>query len=124
MTGPPAARGAAPQEPAAAGVAREANTTLKLSSQVKIVNSTSNGSGYIRRRMAATFLALGRAVHVGRVDGRDHIRLIETHPQNQAAAREAVRDDQKSFDENRGGVIFWNGGSGSRRTHLPGKVVS
>jgi len=123
MTGPPAAR-LATQEAAAAGVARLAKTTLKLSSRVKIVNSVSNGSGYIRRRDAEFFLAQGRAVHLGKFAGQDHLRLVETHPQNQNAALQAARDDQKAFDDNRGGIVFWNGETGLRGTHQPGDVVS
>lgn len=83
--GPPAARPAT-QEAAAAGVARQEKTKLKLSSRVKIVNSVSNGSGYIRRRDAELFLAQGRAVHVGKFAGHDHLRLLKAHPQNHAAA--------------------------------------
>jgi len=119
---PPAARPVT-REAAAAGVARQTKTKLKLSSRVKIVNSVSNGSGYIRRRDAEFFLAQGRAVHVGQFAGQDHLRLVETHPQNQNAALQAARDDQKAFDDNRGGVVFWNGDTGSRGTHQPSEVV-
>jgi hypothetical protein len=124
MTGPPAARGAVTQEPAAAGVAREAKTTLKLSSRVKIVNPVSNDRGFIRRRDAEFFIAQGRAIHVGKVADRDHIRLIEAHPQNKAAARLAARDDRQSFEENRGSFVFWNGGTAPSGTHRPGDVLS
>jgi hypothetical protein len=120
------ASGPAPQEAAAAGVARQMKTTLKLSSRVKIVNNSRNTSGCIRRRDAEFLLAAGRAVYAGRdvATGRDYLRLIETHPTNRADALEAARDDRNSFEERRGGVVFWNGVTGSRGTHQPGDVVS
>ena len=124
MKSPPAAIRPATQEAAAAGVARQTKTTPRLSSRVKIVNSVSNGPGYIRRRDAEFFLAQGRAFHLGKFAGQDHLRLIETHPQNQNAALQATRDDQRAFDENRGGFVFWNGDTGSRGIHGPGEVVS
>jgi hypothetical protein len=113
-------------EAAAAGVARQPKTTLKLSSRVKIVNNSRNTSGCIRRRDAEFFLAAGRAVYAGRdpLTGRDHLRLVETHPQNQHAALQAARDDRKSFNDNRGGFVFWNGNTGPRGIHGPGEVVS
>jgi hypothetical protein len=112
----------ASHEAAAAGVARQPK--MKLSSRVKIVNSVSNGSGYIRRRDAEFFLAQGRAVHVGKFADHDHLRLLKAHPQNQTAALDAAREDQKGFDQYRGGFVFWNGDTGSRGTHQPGEVVS
>jgi hypothetical protein len=113
-------------EAAAAGVARQAKTTLKLSSRVKIVNNSRNTSGCIRRRDAEFLLSAGRAVYAGRdpVTGRDYLCLLETHPTNRADVLEAARDDRKSFDERRGGVVFWNGATGSRGAHQPGEVVS
>lgn len=121
---PPAARPVS-QEAAAAGVARQ-KTPLKLSSRVKIVNNSCNTSGCIRRRDAEFFLAAGRGVYAGRdpATGRDYLRLVETHPTNRADAIEAARDDRKSFDEHRGGIVFWNGATGSRGTRQPGEVVS
>ena len=105
MTGPPAAQ-PANQVAAAAGVARQPKTTLKLSSRVKIVNNSSNTSGCIRRRDAEFFLAAGRAVYAGRdpATGRDHLRLVETHPTNRADALEAAcARDQLQIE--RGGLL-------------------
>jgi hypothetical protein len=126
MKSPPAATQPATQEAAAAGVARQAKTTLKLSSRVKILNNSRNTSGCIRRRDAEFFLAEGRAVYAGRdpMTGRDHLRLVETHPTNRADALEAVREDQNGFDQYREGFVFWNGDTGARGTHQPGEVVS
>ena len=47
MTNPPGARPGT--EAAAAGVVRQATPTPELSSRVKVVNSVSNGAGFIRR---------------------------------------------------------------------------
>jgi hypothetical protein len=119
MNSPAAARPAT-QEAAAAGVARQVKTMPNLSSRVKIINNSSNTSGCIRRRDAEFFLAAGRAVYAGRdpETGRDYLRLVETHPRNRTDALLAARDDRRSFDEHRGGVVFWNGATGSRG-HTP-----
>jgi hypothetical protein len=122
---PPAMRLAA-----AAGVARSESpaaptVAAKLSSRVKIVNSVSNGSGFVRRRDAEFFIASGRAVHAGKdAVGRDQIRLFDEHAQNRAAARRAACDDACSFRQNRPGVVYWNGDAGSRNVYRPGEVKS
>jgi hypothetical protein len=110
-------------QPAAAGVVRK-KPTRKLSSRVKVVNSVSNGSGDIRRRDAEFFLSQGRAVHVGRFAGQDHIRLVENHPLNRTAALRAANDERRSFEQNRRGIVFWNGHTGPGEIHSPGEVVS
>lgn len=122
MTGPPASS-ASIHESAAAGVARE-RESLKLSSQVHVVNSVTNDSRFIRRRDAEFFLAHGRAEYVGRFGDRDQIRLIMTHPKNRSAARFAGYDDQRSFEANRGNIVFWHGDADTRNAHPPGRIVS
>jgi hypothetical protein len=109
---------------AAAGVARSESPAAKLSSQVKVINSASNGARFIRRRDAEFFIATGRAVHMGKHAGRDQIRLVGSHPRNRSAARQAALDDASSFRENRPGFVHWNGTTGSRNAYRPGEVKS
>ena len=62
-----------------------------LAAKVRIVNSVSNGSGYIRRREVDHWIASGRAVWIGPND----IRLIESHKANLTAKTESA----KGYDE-------------------------
>jgi hypothetical protein len=60
----------------------------KVSKTVKVVNSVTNDRGLIRRKDAEFFVNEKRAEWVGA--GQDQIRLIMSHPKNQAAARRAA----------------------------------
>ncbi len=60
-----------------------------MSKKVKIVNSVTNDRGFIRRKDAEFFVKEKRAEWADRLDG-DQIRLILSHPKNQAAARRAA----------------------------------
>lgn len=72
---------------AGAGVPRNPPTQkpkpIVAAAKVRIVNSVCNESGFIRRRDAVFFVREGRAVELD----VNHIRLIESHPKNIAAAR-------------------------------------
>jgi hypothetical protein len=56
-----------------------------VSTKVKVVNPVWNGNGRITRKVADFYASEGRAEWVG----RDQIRLVLTHPKNQAAAARA-----------------------------------
>lgn len=93
MTGPPIRRSGAQ---AAVGAGPLGETTAPKSAWVKVVNPVWNGSGFIKRKAAAFYIAEGRAELVGTIAGRDGnpqdlIRLIPSHPKNQAAARRSAQ---------------------------------
>jgi hypothetical protein len=58
---------------------------VEVSSKIKVVNSVWNGPGVIKRKVAEYYVAEGRAVFVS----ERQIRLVESHPKNQAAAARA-----------------------------------
>jgi hypothetical protein len=62
-----------------------------VSSKIKVINSVWNGTGMIKRKVADFYVAEGRAVFVG----EGQLRLIESHPKNQAAAARAAAWQQE-----------------------------
>jgi hypothetical protein len=56
-----------------------------VSTRVKVINSVWNGSGLLKRKVAEHYVREGRAEWVA--DGQ--LRLILSHPKNQAAAERA-----------------------------------
>lgn len=58
----------------------------KRSYRVKVVNSIWNGAGTIRRKKAEHYVSLQRAEWVG----PDQVRMVMSHPDNQAAAAKAA----------------------------------
>jgi hypothetical protein len=69
-----------------------------VSAKAKVVNAVWNGSYEVRRKTANHFVAEGRAVWVG----RDQLRLLLTHPKNQAAAARAAKGYQAAWFEKDG----------------------
>jgi hypothetical protein len=84
-------------EAVAARVARQGSPP-KLSARVKVVNGPPTRR-FIRRRDAMHFLETGRAVCLGRdPDGRDQIRLVEGHPNNQPRVVPGYDDIKNGFE--------------------------
>lgn len=63
----------------------------KLPANVKVVNSVWNGNGMIKRKVADFYVAERRAEWVA----DDQIRLVMSHPKNQAAAARAAAWQQE-----------------------------
>jgi hypothetical protein len=58
----------------------------KVSKKIQVVNSVTNDQGFVRRKDAEFFVKEKRAEWVG----QEQIRLIMSHPKNQAAAKRAT----------------------------------